>query len=172
MRLFKKIISFGIRRALIRFNIFLICKLKVIAYRYVFSDNSPCIIGSQIIQPTQFIGKGVIEVIETSLGAWPSAGLLDRSGYIEARSASARVKISSSTAINNSFVIIADKTSISIGCDCLIGPNFFISDSDFHGISISDRRGGKQECKPVIIEDNVFIGENVRAYVSLCRCSC
>ncbi len=161
MSFLKKIISFGIRWAIIHFNIFIIRRLKAIAYKHLFSNNSPKLTNSKIIQPTQFIGKGVIEVSESSLGAWPSPGLLDRVGYIEARDANARVIISSSTAINNSFVIIADKTSVRIGRDCLIGTNFYVSDSDFHGISISERRGGKQECQDVIIEDNVFIGNSV-----------
>jgi len=162
MKNIQQIISFGIRRKLIHFNIIAICKLKSIFYRYFFSDNSPHIINSKIIQPTQFIGKGIIKVVNASLGVWPSSGFLDCAGYIEARSDSARIKISKSTFINNSFVIIADKTSVIIGADCLIGSNFYVSDSDFHGISISDRRGGKYECQPVIIEDNVFIGDSVR----------
>lgn len=162
MKNIQKIICFGIRRKLIYFNIIAICKLKSFFYRYFFSDNSPHIINSKIIQPTQFIGKGVIELDNASLGVWPSSGFLGCAGYIEARSDTARVTISKSTVINNSFVIIADKTFVIIGGDCLIGSNFYVSDSDFHGISVSDRRGNKYECQSVIIEDNVFIGDSVR----------
>tara|TARA_B110000879_G_C10881332_1_gene396913 strand:- start:73 stop:681 length:609 start_codon:yes stop_codon:yes gene_type:complete len=162
MKFLKKIIGYGIRKALVRGFIFIICKLKGMTYRYILSDNKPCIVASKITQPTQFLGKGVIEVYKAKLGAWPSAGLLDRSGYIEARCPGAIVKIGESTALNNSFVIIADKTSVAIGRRCLIGPNFFASDSDFHGLAIDDRRGGKYECRPVHIEDDVFISEGVR----------
>ena len=66
------------------------------------------------------------------------------------------------TIINNNFVIIADKTSITIGEHCLIGPNLFITDSDFHGVEIKDRSNGNYQCLPVSIENHVFIGENVR----------
>jgi len=162
MNYLKKIIRYGVRRALVRIFIFTICKLKVIIYRDILSDNKPCINTSTITQPTQFLGRGVIEIYKAKLGAWPSAGLLDSSGYIEARCPGSRVQIGESTALNNSFVIIADKTSVIIGRRCLIGPNFFITDSDFHGVAINDRRGGKYDCLPVKIEDDVFISEGVR----------
>jgi acetyltransferase-like isoleucine patch superfamily enzyme len=45
----------------------------------------------------------------------------------------------------------------------LIGTNVEIIDSDFHGIRVSDRSLSKAEwAKPVIIENDVFIGSNVR----------
>lgn len=112
----KKIIEYGVRKALVRVFIFIVCKLKGMIYRYILSDNKPCIVASKITQPTQFLGRGVIEIYKAKLGAWPSAGLLDRSGYIEARCPGA----------------------------------------------IDDRRGGKYDCQPVQIEDDVFISEGVR----------
>ena len=92
----------------------------------------------------------------------PSPYFYHTAGYIEARNSSARVTIKDHTIINNSFVIIADKTSITIGEHCLIGPNLFITDSDFHGVEIKDRSNGNYQCLPVSIENHVFIGENVR----------
>lgn len=45
----------------------------------------------------------------------------------------------------------------------LIGTNVEIFDSDFHGIRIGDRKVSKAEwAKPVVIEDDVFIGSSVR----------
>lgn len=45
----------------------------------------------------------------------------------------------------------------------MIGTNVEIYDSDFHGLSIHDRKLSKKEkSKPVKIEDDVFIGSNVR----------
>lgn len=53
---------------------------------------------------------------------------------------------------------------VSIGGRCLIGANVIIADTDFHTIDPTDRRysadGGKIPARPVIIEDNVFIGAN------------
>lgn len=83
-------------------------------------------------------------------------------GYLEARNSSASILIKNNTIINNNFVVIADQTSVTIGENCLIGPNVFITDSDFHGLKVKDRVNGNYQCLPTVIEDNVFIGENVR----------
>ena len=73
-----------------------------------------------------------------------------------------KILIMNNTAINNNFSIIADKTSITIEENCLIGPNLFITDSDFHGLEVENRNNGNYVCLPVHIGKNVFIGENVR----------
>lgn len=45
----------------------------------------------------------------------------------------------------------------------MIGTNVEIYDSDFHGIRVCDRVVSKVEwAKPVVIEDDVFLGSNVR----------
>ena len=51
---------------------------------------------------------------------------------------------------------------LSIEENCLIGPNLFITDSDFHGLEVENRNNGNYVCLPVHIGKNVFIGENVR----------
>ncbi|MTI11967.1 acyltransferase [Sansalvadorimonas verongulae] len=130
--------------------------------RLFFSDNRPDITKSRILQPTQFVGKGKIKIQGAILGCWPSPGLLDGYGYIEARASEALVEIKSSTILNNNFVVIADRSEISIGERCLIGPNFFVTDSDFHGLKLEDRCNGNYYCARVDIEDDVFIGNNVR----------
>ena len=44
-----------------------------------------------------------------------------------------------------------------------MGTNVEIIDSDFHGIRLADRNLSKPEwAKPVVIEDDVFLGSNVR----------
>jgi len=152
----------GLRRSFVNIFILLICKVKVFFYRFFLSDNKPDIEGAKIRQPTQFVGRGKIKIKGANLGVWPSPGLLAQTGYIEARSAEAVVEVDCSTFLNNGFVIIADKTSILIGARCLIGPSFFVSDSDFHGLELENRCNGRYECKCVVIEDDVFIGDNVR----------
>lgn len=59
-------------------------------------------------------------------------------GYIEERNADAIIKIGKSTTINNSFTIIADKKSIEIGERCLISPNFYVCDSNFHYLEMEN----------------------------------
>ena len=45
----------------------------------------------------------------------------------------------------------------------MIGTNVEICDSDFHGLNVVERKLSKKEkSKPVKIQDDVFIGSNVR----------
>lgn len=151
---FKKIM-FGIY-----LHVFL--KMKIILYKNVLSNCNVIFINSLINQPTQFVGNGIIELDQASIGVWPSPNLFNGVSYLEARSNNSRIKIGKGSFINNSATIIADKTSITIGENCLIGPNVWITDSDFHGVNLSERRGGRYECKPVVIGNNVFLGEGVK----------
>lgn len=162
MSFFNKIKKYGVRRAFVYCTIVLICRLRCLFYKVILSDNSPNIEKSRVLQPTQFVGKGTIKIMGANLGVWPSPKLFGSLGYIEARSENAIVEIKSSTFINNAFVIIADKTEVKIGERCLIGPYFFVTDSDFHGLDLEDRCNGNYECAGVVIEDDVFIGDNVR----------
>ena len=140
----------------------LISIIKVSIYKYLYSNNRAISDNVRVNQPTQFIGRGKITIGSAQLGVWPSPGFIDKVGYIEARNLGSEVIIGASTYINNSFVIIADKTTIEIGNNCLIGPNFFVCDSDFHGLELDARASGKYICLSVKIFDNVFIGEGVK----------
>ncbi len=151
-----------IRRAFVRAFILVHSKMRAFYYRTLFSDNSPLLIECNILQATQYVGKGKIDIKHSQLGVWPSPGLLVGCGYIEARSELAEIVIAEYTVLNNNFIIIADKCRIEIGKRCLIGPNFFVTDSDFHGLTVSKRFDNDYECKSVLIEDDVFIGEGVK----------
>lgn len=158
----RKVHKFGIRRLFLLGMIKIICKTKVTYWKWILSDNSPSLNGSKILQPTQFIGKGQINITSANIGVWPSPGLLKNISYIEARNRGSSVNVGCNTFINNNAVIIADKTDISIGERCMIGPNFFACDSDFHGLEIKNRSNGNYVCLPVHIGNDVFIGEGVK----------
>lgn len=166
LNFFRKLRRFGFRRACIlvfvkTYNIF-----RVVAYRTAFSDNSPKINKSKILMPVQFVGKGLINLDCCQLGVWPSPKFVNGSGYLEVRSEDAKIVIGRGTVINNNFSFIADKSSIVIGQRCLIGPNFFVTDSDFHGLELSKRTSSDYGVGSVVIEDDVFIGEGVRVLKS------
>ncbi|MDM8349796.1 acyltransferase [Pseudomonas sp. sp1636] len=158
----KKIKKFGVRRLFVYLVIMLLCKFKALVLRCFFSDLSPVLNKTKILQATQFVGKGRVILQDCQVGVWPSPGLLSGVGYIEARNSSAEVFVGSRTFINNGFVIIADRTRVRIGSRCLIGANFFVTDSDFHGLSIKDRLNGNYTCAAVMIGDDVFIGNDVK----------
>lgn len=160
--LLRKLKNFGFRRVIVLVLIRFINTFRIIFYRYLLSDSSPSLINSRIIQPTHFVGRGVIDLNNVQVGVWPSPELFSGSGYIEARTCESKVNIGSGSFINNSCVIIADRTSITIGERCLIGPRFFVTDSDFHGLSIENRLNGEYDCSPVRIGDDVFIGAGVK----------
>ena len=61
---------------------------------------------------------------ECSLGVYPSPNFYQVVCYLESRNPETKIVIGEHIFINNNAVIIADKSSIHIGDDTLIGPNF------------------------------------------------
>lgn len=110
------------------------------------------------------IGTGLITFENNvRIGVFPSPLFFSSYAYMEARYSSARISIGENTWINNNFCAIAEHTSITIGCDCLIGANVEILDSDFHGMKVADRgRSLADLALPVLIGNNVFIGSNAK----------
>lgn len=100
------------------------------------------------------LGKNVM------LGVSPSP-YLKTEIYIETRTKNAFLTIGDNVCINNNAVIIVDKSSITIGDNTLIGPNFMCVDSDFHSINPKERLTPNYKFKSVSIGKNVFIGANV-----------
>lgn len=139
-----------------------LAKSRVIKYA-VLSDN--LMAGSPLrLQPVLALGAGLIRVGKNvRIGYHPSPHFFSSYAYLEARTESSLIKIGDNTHINNGFVAIAEKTSILIGDSCLIGTRCEIYDSDFHALAKSDRESSQpHRCHPVVIEDHVFIGSNVR----------
>ncbi|EGR0551049.1 transferase [Vibrio cholerae] len=123
-----------------------------------------CVGKVRIIQSLHIQGKGEINLDDGCvLGVYPSPSLYHGEIYLEARYSIAKIKINigKRVYINNNAVVIADKTSITIGDDTLIGPNFVCFDSNFHSLHPENRLGSDYRCKAVTIGCNVFIGANV-----------
>jgi maltose O-acetyltransferase len=135
---------------------------RIILYKYLFSTASANLSGVNVNQPIQFVGKGKIIINGGTIGVWPSAAFLTSVAYFESRRLSASIIVKKGTVFNNGAVLIADKGNITIGENCLIGSNVFITDSDFHGLNIEDRRNDGYECLDVIIGNDVFIGNDVK----------
>lgn len=133
---------------------------RVILYKIV-SDNKPLLDNANRRQPVLLTGKGQITLFKCNLGVWPSPSFFSNYIHIEARNPSASVIIEDGVWINNNACIIADRSTVTIKQNTLIGPNLTIFDSDFHGIHPSKRLSSEYDTKPVVIEPNVFIGANV-----------
>ncbi|KGK17395.1 acyltransferase [Vibrio navarrensis] len=144
-------------------------KIKKIKNRTSFKYQIMKMKGSVLVngavginQKTEILGNGTVIFKDcVSLGYYPSPYNKTTSIYIEARYASAKIEIGENVMISNNAAIIADKTSITIGRDTLIGPNFSCFDTHFHHIDPKKRRQGDYSCADVIIGENVFIGINV-----------
>lgn len=137
-------------------------KFRVILFQ-LLSNQKPE--GSlERIQAVQVMGAGKIRALgRVSVGFFPSPHFFSTYGYLEARGKESSIELGNNTRINNGFVAIAEKSSIVIGENCLIGTHVEIYDSDFHALNARDRLyGDSHESKPVYIGNNVFIGSNVR----------
>lgn len=140
----------------------LYCNARILLFR-LLSNQSP--LGKiRRIQGVQIMGAGrVIALGNVSIGYFPSPHFLSSYGYLEAREKGSKIEIGDNTKINNGFVAIAEKTSITIGENCLIGTRVEIYDSDFHELNAQSRKNGiKHVANPVRIGNDVFIGSNVR----------
>jgi len=115
-------------------------------------------------QPVQCVGLGTIEFKgRVRLGVYPSPFFFNGYCYLDARSKDAKLIFGDGTCINNNFVAISEFKSITIGKNVLIGTSVEIYDSNFHGIKPDKRRISiPEDSAEVVIEDNVFIGSNVK----------
>lgn len=95
----------------------------------------------QINSPTIFYslkGRGINISNNVSLGYYPSPIFVSGSNHIDIR-LGASIFIDYGTCINNNCAIIAHKSNINIGKNCLIGINSQALSSDFHGLTIKNR---------------------------------
>lgn len=142
-----------IKRRTFMFNFF---------YKLSLLPNVFCSGRVHVIQALNLQGRGKIILNHgCMLGVYPSPNIYHGEFYLEARSATAQISIGKRVYINNNAIVIADKTTITIGDDTLIGPNFICFDSNFHSLHPTKRLSSDYHCKPVTIGRNVFIGANV-----------
>lgn len=117
-----------------------------------------------MLQPVQMIGKGTITFCgSVTLGFYPSPFFYSGYCYLETRTESGFISMDDGTWINNNFVAISVSKGIALGKNVLIGTNVEIYDSDFHRLDPLQRHICiSEDDRAVIIEDNVFIGSNVK----------
>ena len=151
-----------VRRRLVHEGFRLIQWPRIVIYRLLSGGR---IQGKpSLFQPLQTAGLGEIVFSgQISIGVFPSPLFFSTYAYLEARNCTAQILIGDGTWINNGFSTIAEHTSITIGRRVFVGTSVEIFDSDFHGIQVDDRRKSRAAwAKPVVIEDDVFLGSNVR----------
>lgn len=157
-----KLFAEKVRRRLAHEGCRLLQRLRILMYR---SLSAARVAGKPtLFQPLQTAGVGQICFSgQVKIGVFPSPLFFSTYAYLEARNSTAQISIGDGTWINNGFIAIAEHTSIKIGRRVLIGTSVEIFDSDFHGIHVDDRMRSLAEwARPVVIEDDVFLGSNVR----------
>ncbi len=132
--------------------------------KYSFLSNANNVKGkAKIVQPFQLNGLGKIEFgSNVTIGFESSPFLYSGYGYIEARNLNSLISIEERVFINNNVVIISEGEGITISKNTLIGINCEIYDSDFHNLAADKRLTGEPGTSKVLIENNVFIGSNVK----------
>ena len=136
--------------------------LAIRRWKYGFYSNNRNVQGTyRAHQPVVIRGKGNISFGKNvHIGVINSPHFYNAYAYIEARTETAEIHFGSDVHINNGFSIVSEK-SIHIGDEVLIGFNCHIIDSSFHNIAIDRRKETDPDPQSVIIERNVFIGNNV-----------
>ncbi len=129
--------------------------------------------GVRVASSTRFFGTPIVSLAaSSSILIGERCSLISNSQYtalglnhrivLRTLSANAAISIGNDTGISGASICAG--IEISIGQRCLIGANAIIVDTDFHPIDPGNRRysidGVYTTARPVIIEDNVFIGAN------------
>jgi maltose O-acetyltransferase len=116
---------------------------------------------ARTVQPTVLHGAGRLVLGEgCQFGFARSPGYASGVGYIDCRHPEAVVAIGDRTVLNNDFVIVSESPEgIRIGTDCLFGVGVRILDTDGHGLGAEERHGSNAATAPVVIEDNVWLGD-------------
>ena len=130
--------------------------------KYSFFSTNSNIKGAFIAhQPVVVKGNGGITVgNNVNIGVINSPMFYNSYAYIEARNKKSSLKFGNNIHINNGFSIVSE-LKIEIKDDVLIGFNCNIIDSDFHNLDPQKRLETDPNPKEVLINKNVFIGNNV-----------
>lgn len=96
--------------------------------------------------------------VEIRNSTWANVLGVNHRTCISTRTSNAKIVIGNNVGISGGSIVAAE--SIKIGDNVLIGANCLIVDTDFHPINPKGRRFNTKNIgtKPVIIEENVFIG--------------
>ncbi len=154
MNLFRKIIL-RFDRSFLRLRTW-IWRRKAAWQAWVNGGNAS-LIKCSVEAPLRINGRGTVILDDTTIGYRLGPRVGNGESVLQARREKSLIKIGKNTNINNNLTIICNE-KVEIGCDCLIGEEVKIYDSDFHGIHPENRRGNKGKIASVTIGNNVWIG--------------
>jgi acetyltransferase-like isoleucine patch superfamily enzyme len=133
-------------------------------WKYRALSTCDRITGSPVIlQPVLFLGPGVIVLGRNVEFGWStSASFYNGYSHLEVATPDSLIELGDDAQINNSAFIKSEGPGIRIGARALIGSFVEIVDSDFHDLHRDRRRGGQPGMAPVVLGENVFIGDGAK----------
>lgn len=139
---------------------FAFVKLRILKYNSLSSCKQ--VSGQPILyHPLLLNGKGKISFGKNvQIGVVNSPNYYSHYSYFEARNSESEISIGNNVSINNHCSIEA-LSKITIQDNVMIGINCSILDNDGHSLEIDNRLSGSPKSAEIVIEKNVFIGDNV-----------
>ncbi len=114
-------------------------------------------------QPILMLGKGSIHFGKgVIIGTKISPFLYSNYTFLNARNKHTEIYFDDGVWTNNNLSILCEGEGVYIGRHTLIGINVEIYDSDFHELSPAKRKLGSAKTAKVNIEENVWLGSNVK----------
>lgn len=114
-----------------------------------------------LLTPTVFKGYGRFVLGATTVFGVPRSPGSYGCSYIESRTPESLIQIGEGTVINNRAMLLSEGGEIRIGNRVLIGPELQVFDSNAHESALGKRHIPDRRPRPVIVEDDVFIGSRV-----------
>lgn len=131
-------------------------------WKYNFLSDCSQVAGKPLLyHPMLVKGKGKISFgNNVQVGVIASPMFYSHYAYLEARNRESVIAIGNNVTLNNAFSAEAFAT-ITIQDNVLFGTNCSIIDNDGHDLNPDKRTSKAPKSAPVVIENNVFIGDNV-----------
>jgi acetyltransferase-like isoleucine patch superfamily enzyme len=114
-----------------------------------------------LLTPTVFKGHGRFVLAPTTVFGVPRSPGSYGCTYVESRTPESLITFGDGTVVNNRGMFLSEGAEIRIGHRVLIGPEIQVFDSNAHESALGRRHIPDSRPKPVIVEDDVFIGSRV-----------
>lgn len=130
-------------------------------WKYNLLSDCGNVVGKpKLFHPMLLKGKGKISFgNKVQVGVIASPMYYSHYAYLEARKKESVISIGNNVTLNNAFSAEAF-SSITIKDNVLFGINCSLIDNDGHDLSV-DKRNEEPKAASILIENNVFIGDNV-----------
>ena len=139
---------------------FVFVKLRILKYKWLSNCNE--VFGQpELFHPLLLSGEGKISFGQNvQIGVINSPKYYSNYSYFEVRNKESQIVIGNNVTFNNNCSIEV-LSKVIIHDNVLIGVNCSLLDNDGHHLAIDKRVSGIPNYAPILINKNVFIGDNV-----------